>query len=82
MAGKGGDELHVMCNDYLCYFEWKIFSKADEVIKVSKLWGEDRSWKTHFLWQHQPPAMQNLGIIDIKDFTNCVIYNCPGAFFM
>ena len=21
-------------------------------------------------------------LIDIKDFTNCVIYNCPGAFFM
>ena len=46
MAGEGGDELRVICNDYLCYFEWKIFSKADEVIKVSKLWGEDGGWKT------------------------------------
>ena len=23
MAGEGGDELRVICNDYLCYFEDK-----------------------------------------------------------
>ena len=89
MAGEGGDELHVMCNDYLCYFEWKIFSKADEVIKVSKLWGEDRGWKKrtgvekHIICDNTTTSHAKFGnLIDIKDFTNCVIYNCPGAFFM
>ena len=50
MAGEGGDELHVMCNDYLGYFEWKSIkangkkrSSRENTIGVNV-----RKWKDHF----------------------------------
>ena len=42
MAGQGGDELHVICNDYFCYFEWKIcFQEC--------LFHKMQYWRTRFL---------------------------------